>query len=333
MKKLSLLFSLLLVFSLGCGEKTRVEVPDTARQDAKLMPAETNALMYCDFSQIAKSPQADRILAQIEQRLQNEVEHEEYQNFKEATGFDPRKDFHSMLAGALEGKDEDRNWYAVIHGRFDEQRLTSYLKEQVEKKGREIPWQEEIVAGHRVYASNKRPHFGLCFLNESTIYLGNREWIAEVLETKTSGEIPKIFTSAENTVRYGDQFWVKAEVAALHEKQEPFSHDLHRAFPKFDAVEDVVFSAHVSEGMQFEGQILCDNAQDSKLLVDMLKGALAAAKLQVSNDRTAVDALNGVKINHQGNKALVQGELTEKFFETLRTRKLFIWREHGHEVI
>jgi hypothetical protein len=126
-------------------------------------------------------------------------------------------------------------------------------------------------------------------LNESTIYLGNRGWIAEILENKAGGEIPKIFTSAENAVRYGDQFWVKAEVAALHEKKEPFSHDLHRAFPKFDAVEDFVFSAHVSEGVQFEGQILCDSAEDSKLLADMMKGALAAAKLQVSTDRVAVD--------------------------------------------
>ncbi len=330
MKKNILLLGLLLLSSVACDQASRESVPDKVRAEVALLPDESAMVMYGDVQKISQSALASDIISHFESELHREMSDSEFVKFKEATGFDPKRDLHSVLLGAEEGARRDENAAIIVHGQFDAPRIVAYIKEQAAAREHEPRWQEETIAGHQVYFGERRENFGVCFANANTIYLGRRDWLTEVLEGKTTPAMPQAFLAAEKSLRYGEQFWLGF---AIDPASQDFARELREKFPKFEAVKDVVFSARAAEGVEFEGLVQCDNEEDSKLIVDLLKGGLAAAKLQVSNDRNAVDALNSIKIESKGKEVLLQGELTKKYFDSLREQKLLFWGDLGRKHI
>ena len=97
--------------------------------------------------------------------------------------------------------------------------------------------------------------------------------------------------------------------------------------PAFERVESVVFSAKANGAVDFNGMLLCDSNESGQVMVDLMKGALAAAKLAVSNERTKVDELNKIKVFQEGKVAVLQGELTDEFFKTLQESQFHKWNE------
>ncbi|MGH7495024.1 MAG: hypothetical protein ACREOO_21840 [bacterium] len=332
MRKMNVVLSLLLVAALGCQREGKIAVQDATRQDAQLLPADVNTIMYCNVRNVVQSPLAQEVLQQIENRMREEMSHDRYEEFKSATGFDPKRDLHSVLAGARQMHGHDEDLYAIVHGQFDEQKIVAFIKQEMDSARHEIHWQEETIGGHRVYFNSRKEQRGLCFVNNTTIYAGSREWLTQALAGKKSGEVPKVFAALENKIRFGDQLWMAVSVDTALHAEPAFARKLRENFPKLETVEDLVFSAHVTDGVRFEGQLQCQNAEDSKLMVDLMRGALAAAKLQVSKDRAAVDALNSIKVDQKGEQALLHGELTPKFFDTLRAQKMFIWGDRHHVI-
>ncbi len=330
MRKLNFAWLLLFVLVAGC-QRDKMAVPNATRQDAQLLPAGVNTIMYCDVRNVVQSALAQEVLQQIEGRMRKEMSHERYEEFKSATGFDPKRDLHSVLVGALQAAPRHENFHAIVHGQFDEQKIVAFIKQKIDSSRHEISWQEETIAGHRVYFNPKKEKIGLCFVNGNTVYVGNRDWLSGVLEGKKSNEIPQVLAEAENKIRFGDQLWLAVSLDSSLAKPA-FAHELRENFPKLESVENLVFSAHVADGVKFEGQVQCTNADDSKLMVDLMRGALAAAKLQVSKDRAAVDALNSIQIDQKGEKARLHGELTPKFFDILRAQKMFIWGDDDHAI-
>ncbi|NUO83818.1 hypothetical protein HUU05_27395 [candidate division KSB1 bacterium] len=324
-KSLFLLCALLLLISVACDRSAREAVPQTVRAEVALLPDESAMVMYGDVQKISQSALAADIIARLESEMRHEMSDSDFVRFKEATGFDPQKDLHSILLGAREGEQIREEAAVIIHGKFDEQRIIAFMKEEIAKHEKDVPWQEETIAGHQVYFGERRRDFGVCFANANTMYLGSRTWLTEVLEGKTTPALPQAFTAAEKSLRYAEQFWLSLAVDGEQMAGHGMGRELRKNFPKFDAIQDAVFSARAGEGVEFEGRVQCDNEENSKLMVDLLKGGLAAAKLQVSNDRTAVDALNSIKIDQKGSQVLLHGELTKKFFDTLREQKLLFW--------
>ena len=336
MRKLLIPFSLMILASLACERETRVEIPSATYQDLALLHPESSVIAYFDFTKTSQSPLAKEVRSRLERHLKNESHDQDYEEFKQATGFDPERDFHSVLVGASAGPDSEKSLRAIVHGQFDEDRITDFVRQRFEQEKRELPWQEEDIDGHTLYTSVKKPEQGLCFADTNTLYLGDRQWIISIL-TGTPAEsrtiAPELLASLEKNIRYGDQFWVEVDLTRGLKSTRPFSTALQHSFPRIEELNLMAFSARVTAGVEFEGRINCENDETCKLLVDLMKGALAAAKLRVSRDRPAVDALNRIKIERHGDKAVMHGKLDEKFFDMVREQKLFFWDEECEDVI
>ena len=191
--------------------------------------------------------------------------------------------------------------------------------------------QEETVGTHTIYTSAKgRDNRAWCFADANTLYAGDRDWIVALLQgekPETRGVPANMLAELEKKVSYGDQFWFAVEITEDMKKAGHVPEELRQQFPKFEDVNAVAFSARVEKGVTFAGEIDCGKAETSKLLVDLMRGGLAAAKLSVAEDRPAVDALNSINIDQKDHKTVVRGELSEDFFKKLREQKLFIWDE------
>lgn len=325
------LFALLALIAITACQRNRTEIPLAAREDFKHLPAASSMILYSDVSKIAQSPLAEEILQVMEERMHEEWQDKDIEEFKTATGFDPRRDIHTILVGAAPAPQAKQDFCVIVHGKFDEQRLKDYLKQKSLEQKQELPWQEETVGTHTIYTSAKgRDNRAWCFADANTLYAGDRDWIVALLQgekPETRGVPASMLAELEKKVSYGDQFWFAVEITEDMKKAGHVPEELRQQFPKFEDVNAVAFSARVEKGVTFAGEIDCGKAETSKLLVDLMRGGLAAAKLSVAEDRPAVDALNSINIDQKDHKTVVRGELSEDFFKKLREQKLFIWDE------
>ena len=114
---------------------------------------------------------------------------------------------------------------------------------------------------------------------------------------------------------FGDQIWI-----VMNQPMQLAGGELARSSsPQAklirEAVQAVVLSAQIDDDLRFDGRIECDNAENSKLLVDLIRGALAAAKLSVAGERELIDEINRIKVEQRESQALIHGTLTQRFFE------------------
>ena len=81
------------------------------------------------------------------------------------------------------------------------------------------------------------------------------------------------------------------------------------------SLQGVLLSAQIEEQAKLYGEALCDNEENSRLLAQAAKGALATAKLSVSDDRDAVDMLNRIDVELKGKSVEMRADLDKAFFD------------------
>ena len=316
----------------GCNsEQAGMKISGTAQESLKLLPAESNLVLFCDFQKINETPLAKQILSEFKDHIREQTD-EDFESFKAETGLDPQKDFHNLLIGSVLSKSRgQQKAFVIMKGDFDENRIIEFVRIKSQQENREIPWTEKQVAGKTIYVIKKsKNEFGVCFADASTIYLGPQSWLTSVLDG-TLGESlidrPQYLGDLVKNVKYGDQLWMALDAKTLTAQSESFASELRRNMPAFELVESVVFSAKANGAVDFNGMLLCDSNESGQVMVDLMKGALAAAKLAVSNERTKVDELNKIKVFQEGKVAVLQGELTDEFFKTLQESQFHKWNE------
>lgn len=327
-KYVSVLFLIGLVVA-GCSKKPGVEIAEKAKANFKYIPSEANLIFYCDVARVNASPFAQKFLDELDSEIKREMESEEYRAFKEATGLDPRRDFHSILLGSVlaERAAGRRHAYVIIEGAFDRERIVSYLREEAEQRDEDLPWHEEEIDGHTIYTDRHHQDFSAYFADGQTLYLGPRDWVLQVLRGGPEDNLEARATDLHAVVKqikYGDELWLAFDAHALAQDVDSFPAEMRRKVPALEKVSSVVFSAKTNDELDFHGQFVCDSPESGQVLVDLMKGSLAAAKLFVSHERAAVDELNKIQIYQQGNSAVLQGEITDSFIRTLRGHNMML---------
>jgi len=326
MKKLTLILVIFVLFAFGCSQTVKVNFTDSTIDDLKLLPDKSTAYFFCDFSKVSDSDLAQEFLPLFNEELQKEFHDNNYEDFKEMTGFDPEKDFKSILIAMNRERGYNEKSHIVIHGKFKEDKITKYLVEKAAEAGEEIPWHVEKIEDYSVYLIEKsNDNFGFCFFDDNTLYVGEFDWISSVLKDEYLGISTEKVKQLNNSIQYGKHLWFSVQ-PQKDDLQEPFQDMMKNVFPLFDSISSLTISAHVDDGIKFLGNINCDSPETSELMVDMMKGALAAAKLHVYKDRDAVDAINRIKMKVKDNKVLIRGSLDKEFFDKLQEYSMLPWK-------
>jgi hypothetical protein len=322
------LLLLLGILAAGCSRPATTSLPAEVDQHLAWIPATVEGLAYFDLQSLRQSELAGSLEEDWRERITRFRENRDYREFLEKTGFDFEKDLHRVLAGAESDQHDEMNRPTLVAtGNFDEQKIISALDSLREARHRGKPHGlfAETYAGKTIYVTVEDSAHALYFADAHTVVFGEKAWVQKVIDGKTAGESVKqneALMSLMERLPYKDQCWFIANTEEMAERVAEWLAE-HRGFKGTRAVkalQGVIFSATVGEKARLYGEVLCDTEENCETLADAAKGALASAKLAVSDDREAVDMLNRIGINVEGKSVKISANLDKAFFDKMRER-------------
>lgn len=303
----------------ACEGAPHSEAAREATDDLKMIPASANLVAYCDLAKLKNTPLGEEIVRNINRDIEKDADPEE-------------REFTRAILEAIDAKnvllglntreeDEEDQGYIVLHGDFDAEKFIELVEEKRAQEHEAPLWRMEKVGGKRAYFFRRKPESGLVFLNKNTCVIGPRSWLVEIIDKKqVDNHVKKNqrLTGLIEKAKYGDQFWLVVD-EPMQGRNRKWRVNLKGEMGRVQkSVQNLVISARLSEDLNFESAIECSNAEDSQLMTDLLRGGLAALKLAMYSDRTAVDELNEIRIYQRGKEVIANGRLSKTFWKMLR---------------
>jgi hypothetical protein len=339
MKKLIpfMLLSALALFVAGCSRSTSTSMSSAVETHLAWIPQEVNSVAYFDVQSVRQSELGKSLEKDFDDKISRWRDDEDYREFLEKTGFDVQKDLHNVLLGFEGDREKDSRHFAVIAtGNFDEQKIINAIKterDSMEYRHRRRELATETYNGKTIYVIKEDGEKACYFADANTLVTGSKEWIQAIIDgnnTDKSVQKNSAVAALLDKLRYKDQCWFVANTTAMMEKvaEELGESGEFKGTRAVKAVQNIVFSANVGSKAELYGEALCDSEDNSQLLTEAMKGALATAKLAVSDDRDAVDMLNRVDVDRAGKAVKMSARLDKAFFDKMRERA----GKHGRAV-
>jgi hypothetical protein len=328
-------FVLLLALAIaagGCSKPSTTALPSAVDQHLAWIPQTVNGVAYCDVQSLRQSELGQALQKDWSDEIMRMREDRDYKEWLERAGFDFEKDLHSVLMGFHGDRHDSASTFAVVvTGTFDEQKIANTITamrdslRELHEEHKMSDFVTETYGGKTLYVVKKHGEKAFYFADAQTLVAGNKDWVQAIIDGKTAGESAKqnkALTALMNKLRYADQCWLVANTA---ETMETLSEELgargeFKGTRAFKSLQSVALSANVGKKADLYGEAWCDNEENSKLLADAVKGALATAKLAVSDDREAVDMLNRIDVDQAGKSVKFSANLDKAFFDKMREK-------------
>lgn len=332
MRKLISFF--LLAFGLlavGCSGPASTSMSSAVKQHLAWIPQDVNSVAYFDVQSLRQSELGKSLEKDFDNKISRWRDDRDYKKFLDKTGFDVEKDLHNVLLGfAAEehSREASRHFAVIATGNFDEQKIITAIKtarDSMDFHHDDSELTSETYNGKTIYVIKEDGEKACYFADTHTLVAGSKEWIQAIIDGKSAEQsVQKNATISGllGKLRYQEQCWFVANTATMMEKvaDELGESGNFRGTRAVKAVQNIVFSAQVGSQAALYGEALCDSDDNSNLLTEAMKGALATAKLAVSDDRDAVDMLNRVEVDQSGKAVKVAARLDKAFFDKMRER-------------
>jgi hypothetical protein len=332
-RRMAFVFLLALTILAGACSKTKTTaLPAAVDQHLAWIPQAVNGVAYFDVQSLRQSELGQALQKDWSDEIMRWRKDREFREWLERAGFDFEKDLHSVLAGFRGGRHDSAGTFAVvITGNFDEQKIANTIaamRDSLRERHEEHKMSDlvtETYGGKTLYVIKERGEKAFYLADANTLVAGNKDWVQAVIDGKTAGESVKqneALTALMNKLSYADQCWLVANTA---ESMETLSEEFgaggeFKGTRAVKSLQSIALSAHVAKNADLSGEAWCDNEENSKLLTEAVKGALATAKLAVSDDREAVDMLNRIDVERAGKSVKFSAELDKAFFDKMREK-------------
>ena len=324
--------SALMLIAMACSKPSTTALPSEVDSHLAWIPQAVNGVAYFDVQSVRESELGNALEKDFSDRIAEMRADRDFKEMLERTGFDIEKDLRSVLVGFRGGEHDNMSTFALVAtGNFDEQKIVNTInavRDSIEKHHSEHEKPEmsaEVYNGKTIYAIKERGEKAFYFADAKTFVAGNKDWVQAIIDGKAADQSVKrneTITALMNKARFKEQCWLVANTSEVMGKmaEELGENRDFKGTRAVKAVQGVALSANVGQIAELYGEASCDSEENSKLLVDAANGALATAKLAVSDDRDAVDMLNRIDIEKQGKSVKFVANLDKAFFDKMREK-------------
>jgi hypothetical protein len=267
-----------------------------------------------------KSMKESPFFSFIEKNLdENPFYSDEYEEFIEATGLDIRKDIDEVYFSFRHGEEgDDPDMFTMVKGNYQPDRIMDYI---MEESNPDIT--EENFRDRTIYIMRKE-RFAICFVDGERLIAGPRSLLKDWLTTYD--ENPQAALSDQRhekiqQLKYKSQAWMVVDTRSLMDEMLDEWADRNNRFQGIKSLQHVNFSMKFDDNMKFYGIGQFDDAENAELFRDAVKGAIATAKLSMSEDRKAIDVLNKINISLNGKEMSVRFKMSKEDIERLRQKR------------
>ncbi len=301
-----LIIGSLMVLSFSCQRQAVEPISAEMLQRLSWLPSDANFLGYVNFQQMQQSPFFHLFVDSLKD---HPFHHPEYQALIDSLGFDFKKDIHELyLAGQFGRCAEAPAGLIMAFGQFDARKILDYIA--LKDKKQEIT--KEVCQQTEVYFLDKN-EMAFSFVAEK-IFVGGKPaavkaWIERYHQPAESTQVAAEIIKRVEVLPFKTSGWFTLDPQTML-KNVTGATDF-QALNGFQDLKYLNFAFKFDEKFHFAGDLECSDAEKAELFRDAIKGALATAKLSVSDDRDAVDVLNKIKLTTRREKIQVHFEMTQ----------------------
>jgi len=265
----------------------------------KLFPPETTGIAVVDVAGLRGAPLFNEL---IMQKLPSQFPGE-LNEFIQATGFEIPRDVDKVTVGHI----NQRDMLAIVQARYDHFKVEQFVQDKAHDVVTETYAGRVIYRGGNAQADDREG--GVAFI-DGLIIAGNIAAVKQAIDRMVPSAPPSIVQNGDlmneiRTIESGNQIWgvgkldlgpvVNNAPAGPAEKFKEMAGSLKTGTYQMRIDQDVHVKATGSFG----------SAEMAKATGDTLRGLLSIARLQVSQEQTLTQLLDGVSVENTAEKMTV----------------------------
>jgi hypothetical protein len=313
----------IIVWAWACSESDTSKKTELSISHLEIVPQNTNILVYANLGSLQQTPFGRDLRTHFDESIKEGEENKEYREFSEKTGVKIEEDIDEIWLMGVATDSEASHGGAIIKGDFDEERIMQYVQQQEPGK-----LSEQTYLGYKVYSfdDDDSPK-SFTFLGQQTVVFGNEDWLKSVLQNTKDGKNVLENSAMSNFIRevpYKDQLW---GIVNLSELSDTWAENIRKKGSGFKGTESienmkaVIFSTRFDDKADLFIKGTFETSEEAELLADMLNGFKSMAKLMVSDDKEAIDMLNGIKIRSSGQDIQISTQVEQGFIDKLKKKQ------------
>ncbi len=317
MKYLSIILITTFIGLTGCA---RERVETFSKADLKymaLLPADAHIMGAVNFGKIKNTEVYDLFVTYADH---TPFESHDYQLFVDKTGFDMEKDLRSLyFAGSGFDAHSSGRGIFIATGNFSPDKISAFIQAEADEPDKIL---SETYNSFNIYRIQNED-LSFCFSDDQTLVGGRDALVVAALDRMNKeSTIGDPLRQALSPIRFKSQAWVWMNTQNLLESL-PES-ELSDRIKSLQAISSGQMSVAMSDELKFDGVCVCADAENAEIVQDMIKGAIATAKLGFTDDRDGVDILNKISVDQNGNEVALRFTMKRNEIEHLLKKNGFI---------
>jgi hypothetical protein len=317
MKYLSIILITAFIGLTGCA---RERVENFSSADLKyiaMLPSDAHIMGSVNFGKIKDTEVYDLFVSYADDIP---FKSHEYKLFIDKTGFDMEKDLGSLyFAGSGFNSRASGHGIFIATGNFSPDKISAFIQAEADEPDKILSESHNSFKIYRI----QNEDLTFCFADEHTLIGGQDALVTAALDRmNTENTIDNQLREALSPIRFKSQAWVwmntQKMLASLPESE------LADRIRSLQTVSSGQMSMAMSDELRFDGVCICTDAENAEIIQDMIKGAIATAKLGFTDDRDGVDILNKITVDQHGNEVVLRFSMERNEIEHLLKKKGFI---------
>ncbi len=314
MRLSSIVLPLMFIVLAGCARERHESFAESDLKYLALLPQETNLMGSMNLSKIRDTEIYDLF---VKYAGRTPFESEDYQIFVEKTGFDIQQDLSQVyFAGIDPGNRHTARGVFIATGNFSPEKISDFIEKETDTSEKLI---SEYYHDYKLYRI-RHEDLAFCFADTQTLIGGKDSLVIKSLDrfgkdNALSDHLREELTS----VRFKKQAWIWMNTENIIASLPPS--ELGDRIKSLETIRSGQMSVALSDEVTFDGVCICGDEENAEIIRDMIKGAVATAKLKLSDDREGVDILNKIDVETDGNTVKVYFNMTRDEIDHLLQKK------------